>query len=134
MALTSGLDPAGRADRQRRQPVDRPATGDIDIVANSGAQGASWDRRSRLQHRLGANAFCEFPGGQAFIAGVRTLNQFVPMYNAWTVTAVQFQGIFLEASTINAFGYYATERQLVGQLQHDADGRRADRVPDPAIR
>ena len=29
------------------------------------------------------------------------------MYNAWTTEAQTFQGFFLEASVINAFGYYA---------------------------
>ncbi len=70
------------------------ATGNMDIVGN----GAPF--------LFAPNAF-EFPGGAVFIAGGILTSQ-VPIYNAWTTNALQFQGIFKEAPTIIDNSYNAT--------------------------
>ena len=59
-----------------------------------------------LPFLLAPNAF-EFPGGLVFKAG-GYISQNVPIYNAWTTSAVPFQGIFFEAPTIITSSYQAT--------------------------
>ena len=70
------------------------ATGNMDVVGN----GAPF--------LLAPNAF-EFPGGVVFIAGGVLTSQ-VPIYNAWTTNALQFQGIFKQGASIVDNSYNAT--------------------------
>ena len=70
------------------------ATGNLDVIGN----GAPF--------LFAPNAF-EFPGGVVLIAG-GTLTSQVPIYNAWTTNAMEFQGIFKEGATIVDGSYNAT--------------------------
>ena len=85
------------------------ATGALNVVSSSGAQGSTgWIGGPGFHTGLGGNAFFEFPGGVAMKSG-DLLTQFIPMYNAWTETALPFQGFWFEAPKIDLLAYFATQ-------------------------
>ena len=73
------------------------------IVATCGPE---LSQRTPAPFLFAPNAF-EFPGGVVLIAG-GTLTSQVPIYNAWTTNAMEFQGIFKEGATIVDGSYNAT--------------------------
>jgi len=89
VGLTTGTTTAGGLIGNGGSQLIVNASGNLDI----------WDGFT--------TAFFEFPGGIAFKAG-GVLTQYVPVYNAWTLEALPYQGVFFEAPTINALSYIAT--------------------------
>ena len=89
VGLTTGTTPAGGLIGNGGSQLIVNASGTLDI----------WDGF--------ISSFFEFPGGIAFKAG-GVLTQNVPVYNAWTLQALPYQGVFFEAPTINALSYIAT--------------------------
>jgi hypothetical protein len=60
----------------------------------------------------GGNPFFQFPGGLAFLGGPLVQID-APVYNAFTTTAVPFQGVWVQVTggagaVINALSYFAT--------------------------
>ncbi len=86
--------------------VINQATGSMQVMSASGAQ-SGWTGGPGYLGLFGNAAF-SIPGGIALVAG-NTLSQFLPIWNAWTVLAVPYQGVWLQAPTIYALGYYAID-------------------------
>jgi hypothetical protein len=72
------------------------ATGNIDI---NGTTGPLWP--------FSPVSF-QFPGGVVFKSDTGYISLNAPLYNAWTLNAQPFQGVFFEAPTIIAGSYVAT--------------------------
>ena len=104
IGLTTGFFPAGGLIGNGGSQMILNASGSMDIVADSGAQFATWAGGPGFN----GNGFFEFPGGTVF-KSVDPLTQFVPVYNAWTTVAQAYQGQFYESdSSIFALSYSAT--------------------------
>ena len=104
IGLTTGFFPAGGLIGNGGSQMILNASGSMDIVADSGAQFATWAGGPGFN----GNGFFEFPGGTVF-KSVDPLTQFVPVYNAWTTVAQAYQGQFYESdSSIFVLSYSAT--------------------------
>jgi filamentous hemagglutinin family protein len=110
VGLTSGTAfPVGPLVGNGGSSLILNATGALNVVSNSGAQGSTgWIGGPGFHTGMGGNAFFEFPGGVAMKSG-DLLTTFVPMYNAWTETALPYQGFWFEAPKIDLLSYFATQ-------------------------
>jgi hypothetical protein len=105
IGLTTGFFPAGGLIGNGGSQMILSASGSMDIVADSGAQFATYAGGPGLN----PFGFFEFPGGLVFKSdSAATLTQFVPVYNAWTTVAQSYQGIFYESPSIFSLSYNAT--------------------------
>jgi hypothetical protein len=109
VGLTSGTAfPVGPLVGNGGSSLILNATGALNVVSSSGAQGSTWVGGPGFHTGPGGNAFFEFPGGVAMKSG-DLLTQFVPMYNAWTEVAQPYQGFWFEAPKIDLLAYFATQ-------------------------
>jgi len=89
VGFTTGTAPSGGLVPNGGSQLILHATGNLDIYNG-------W-----------ISPYFEFPGGVVFKAG-EALTVNVPVYNAWTLEALPYQGVFFEAPVINQLGYVAT--------------------------